>query len=1093
MCPDQLLANKPFAEKVFLALSYMPHHRLKAKRYHELFALARNKAFIDAQTQTFPQYPDLCLRTFRMALTAAAEKDNASAMAEFLVRYGDYLGQTRQESPLETLRSGDLERAWGIADLCDIEHCVQWYLLLACELKADKRYDLVQATLVRLLKHDLPRLSLEDWYGRYAALLLALVFDVSRETVNKLQRRLLLDDSRSLMGCHIFAFSGFSDAMEILNKIKDTDDLDALLVEIATLKAEEEDFEIAIIAIERIKNIEERCEMLEIVAGVLGKKANCKPAKKSFSTSLRRAKEIVAIEKTQEEALEALARAQAKIGEFAEALKTSQDISAPFKRCRTLAAIASEQKATGKDREAQKTYEKALKKAKEIRDLRGRTEALVSILQIQLELGITKEGIEVLALATLNARKINSAWNRANALMAVGRVQRDAGMAKAAKKTFLAAVRACEEYMEQNKESAINLMLREIAIGQARIGAFADAIVTAKKIEAAASWCRFESVAAVVLEQAKTNITAAFETLKLIEKPESRAETLAAVARTQAKAGNFRVAEEAIEKIENNRSQQTEALETIAEIHSEEGRFKLAIETAYKMESGVKRQETLCGIARKCAEAGNYSHAIEIAEEIGDVLYTAKALVSVLQVQTKKRAETKATFTAAVKAARGIEDTEKRAEIAIEIGFCYAELDQGKAARSIIAFALDTQAEAKNASLESQVLALTMIGRVQIENGIMVAKIISAALDRAKEIKNEDIRAKSMRTIAELQVKIQDFANARKTMTTLASMGDVSSKWRSEEILIKIAEGQAQAGGFATALTTAEEIQRPSLRAGAITAIAIAQAKAGNIKVARDTFASAVQTAKCAENDTQRNWSLRDIALGQAKLNWFEVALKTAKKIKDSYERVETLVGIACMQYKVGSPVVARNTLACALEFVENAIPKDLAICHLAEAQAKVENVVAAFETLKLIEEPDSRAEALAAIARVQATSGDEKAAQHTFAKSLEAVELISDTEDRAKALAVIGKYQSLANFGSDALRTVEAIRTDRNNHIPEVAGALAEVGNRVTFKRLLIPCTYYPDVAYKMCGFLAQLYPKQSPSIADTLVQSRSIMGSRH
>jgi hypothetical protein len=30
-------------------------------------------------------------------------------------------------------------------------------------------------------------------------------------------------------------------------------------------------------------------------------------------------------------------------------------------------------------------------------------------------------------------------------------------------------------------------------------------------------------------------------------------------------------------------------------------------------------------------------------------------------------------------------------------------------------------------------------------------------------------------------------------------------------------------------------------------------------------------------------------------------------------------------------------------------------------------------------------------------------------------------------------------------------------------------------FKRLLIPCAYYLDAAYQMCGHLAKLYPVQA------------------
>jgi hypothetical protein len=38
-----------------------------------------------------------------------------------------------------------------------------------------------------------------------------------------------------------------------------------------------------------------------------------------------------------------------------------------------------------------------------------------------------------------------------------------------------------------------------------------------------------------------------------------------------------------------------------------------------------------------------------------------------------------------------------------------------------------------------------------------------------------------------------------------------------------------------------------------------------------------------------------------------------------------------------------------------------------------------------------------------------------------------------------------------------------------------SSTGDKEHFKRLLIPCAYYPDAAYKMCGLLARLYPEQA------------------
>jgi hypothetical protein len=65
----------------------------------------------------------------------------------------------------------------------------------------------------------------------------------------------------------------------------------------------------------------------------------------------------------------------------------------------------------------------------------------------------------------------------------------------------------------------------------------------------------------------------------------------------------------------------------------------------------------------------------------------------------------------------------------------------------------------------------------------------------------------------------------------------------------------------------------------------------------------------------------------------------------------------------------------------------------------------------------------------------------------------------------------------------IETILTERNKRLPEIAESLFKVGDKTDFKRLLIPCASYLDAAYRMCGLLARLYPKQATSIAAVIL----------
>jgi len=170
------------------ALRHYAEHLLEAKRYDELYALARNEAFQQAQADTLADEPHAPLRTLQAALEGAMVQYDATKMAEFCLTHARRLIEITQESPLDALRTGHLERAWALADLHDIEHNVLWHLLLVWELKDTGRLEEARTTLERLLAKELPRLS--DWQGEYAADLLSDALSVNAEAFMALQERL---------------------------------------------------------------------------------------------------------------------------------------------------------------------------------------------------------------------------------------------------------------------------------------------------------------------------------------------------------------------------------------------------------------------------------------------------------------------------------------------------------------------------------------------------------------------------------------------------------------------------------------------------------------------------------------------------------------------------------------------------------------------------------------------------------------------------------------------------------------------------------------------------------------------------------------
>lgn len=204
-------------------LRYYAEHLRQIKRWGELFTIARDEAFASAQQDRLPDEPDLPLKTLQKALLGAAETDDAAAISEFVVLHAHCLMQTiAQDSPLTCLQTGNLKRAWELADMFEIERSILWYLLLAWELKDTGRLDKAQATLERLRRKKLVRLSspqialeaVQASYANYAAYLLAYVSDISKHAFTDLKQQLLYDYQQLTLCKTLSARGHFTIALE---------------------------------------------------------------------------------------------------------------------------------------------------------------------------------------------------------------------------------------------------------------------------------------------------------------------------------------------------------------------------------------------------------------------------------------------------------------------------------------------------------------------------------------------------------------------------------------------------------------------------------------------------------------------------------------------------------------------------------------------------------------------------------------------------------------------------------------------------------------------------------------------------------------
>lgn len=966
------------------ALRHYAEHLRDVKHWEELYELARNEDFYSHSIKQFPDEPDLPLKTVQTALLAAAEEDKAGEMAEFMLLHARQLLQTTaQDSPLDALRKGYLERAWNLTDLYEIEYRILWYLLLAWELKDTGKVEEAGETLKRLQKNELPRLSthgVNQWQSESAAYLLAHVFEVSEDICTTLEQKLFDDRYRCILCGNLSNRGNFAAALKTVQGVSSQ-----ILWQVSVLL--------------NIAKVQVQKGDLEYSA--------------TFTNALEIVKTLVSTS-WWEILIEEIAKAQIEVGDRAsaqatltEAIETADNkIDNPLYQVNTFVDLANVQAEVGMVEEAIATLQKIESKAE--------------VDQVFISIRLTKVWFKI-----GNKDKIKDIFTR-NLEIANG-ITDEEKQTDVLQKIVIAQaeVREFEDARENAKK--IDFLNRQayalmrIAIEQAKVREFTTALETVEEIEI--KHYQSEAWLEIAISQAEArNFPGAFETARRIDWLTYRAKAFCGIAIAKAEASPFTDdALEIAEQIESNR-EQMEALVGIVRIQGKVKNFPALLKIKDKVGGKEWKDEVLSAIAEVYAKVEDFTTALEIATQIHIPSMRAKTLgvIAEIQVQTGLTEAARATFANVLK-------IEKTPEASIsfirllalarvaEVQVKNAQKEVGVTTASIaceIAQSMDNPIEAAN------VLAGILVQILMEAEKIQEAKIIC---DRAYEIAQQISdnqqyeRSKSLGFVAQAQARLGEFDVALRTLET------IRMPYYHVNALISIVQLQIEAKPqqiekYKIVLNKADEYYKNAdsiyrnlaNKVELLTIIAVARSTIGETEAALATFADLLEAAKTKEQ-REREEDFSIIAIGYAEVGDFPTAIKIINEIKEGSQQLNALWTIAWEQFKKGEQVT-------------------------------------------------------------------------TLDIALAAKEKIEDEQKRLEALKSIAQIQAIAGKGEEALRTLEAMLSDRNTHIRDIAFWFAETGDRVNFKRLLIPCAYYLDAAYQMCGYLARLYPEQASAVAKVL-----------
>jgi hypothetical protein len=379
------------------------------------------------------------------------------------------------------------------------------------------------------------------------------------------------------------------------------------------------------------------------------------------------------------------------------------------------------------------------------------------------------------------------------------------------------------------------------------------------------------------------------------------------------------------------------------------------------------------------------------------------------------------------------------------------------------------------------------------------------AVKTANEINGIIERSQRILQIAMEQAKAGDAKAARVTLDTVFMVNNRQMNLTQDAMSADIAEALARIRNFGCALEIAKRIENGYIMANAILQIAMEQAKAGDKEGAKQTFHIAVKAAETADSqdspmsfmEGQDLWIAQMYAKGgyvkEAEKMFDEISIRVGAitplglGYKPTVFQMQRrsgnrLKGVALAQAKVGFFDSAFKTAArISVDYIKKETTQEIQIMR-----DLVANLNGTFsESLTILSMKSKPAHNLLQIAMEQAKAGDKEGAKQNLSKIIGLFQASrkfrsNDVEDMEEDLLYhITIAHAQLGLGEQAVSLIETIDADRTKYIIGAAEALTQKNDKDNLKKLLALSAYYVGAAYRMCGFVAKIYPVQSEEIA--------------
>lgn len=910
-------------------LRFGPGHLLDNEWYEQLAQLARDEQFLKVQAADLPEEPAAALVTLQAALHGAMAKDDASEMAEFLLRHARLLHQVHRISPLQALRTSSLSHALKLTDLVEPQRRSLWYLLLVWELLEANRGE--EAGKVQRILLQSECALLQGWMAKIAATCMGYGGVCDGANLSELAHRLLNSEESRCLYCELLTSRGVTQlALEATRDVNESIRQAELLAAVAQAQATTDDpaaratFRASCAAAQRIANLVKRTATLARV-GRIQAQSGIESTDAAFGIATDVVQRITnladltvalaAVAREQFEAgnpaaqntfAEAVAAArrgppemqdvrllvvgeeQARAGDAAGALSTLEHIKTAWIRTTVLAEAGLAQARAGVVA-ARTTFAAAGAVVGQIPERESRESALTTLGCAQAKSGDVAGALGIV-------EQLSYAGRRVEVLAEVGRAQFRAGDTASARATLSSALVVAQDM----SPAALMEALREIALVYAEGGDEVTARTTALSISYELN--RAYAMAAVGLVQAQARDGyAARDTFAAVISEErltfeiERVKAMAEVGQVQGEVGNeidarrtFAAALEVAQVIPDE-SQRSEALVAVA-LAQALGGDAAAVDTALQVADSPSMNQwtVLKEIAEAQCRNGDFANALATARQITSAISRAETCAR-LQAWVGD-------FDAALTTAEQMCDySHIRTQIVTEVGRAQAQAGDRVGASATFAIARTIAQQLEFDTLRAKTLAV--VGWAQAEVGDTAAARDTFVAACAASQRDKLALANTFAQVARLEAQFGDAVGANAAFVVAYDAAQcIRDKQQRDSALAAVAREQAWAGEL-TANDTAQCIDWDDARARALVEVGQAYGRAGHSSAACTAFAAAFDIYRHTDHDF-KSWDLVELAQAQAQAGYFASAFDSALAISEERARAEATCAIGEAQAK---------------------------------------------------------------------------------------------------------------------------------------------------------------------------------------------------